>query len=124
MPTDILGLGTVVYHVKDLDAAKNWYAKAFRQNPYFDQPFYVGFQLGGFELGLDPDPAPYSAGASSVAFWRTNDVRETFRRFVAEGAQPRQEPTGVGDGIAIATVNDPFGNVIGFIENPGFKALS
>ena len=23
--------------------------------PYFDQPFYVGFNVGGYELGLSPD---------------------------------------------------------------------
>lgn len=28
----------------------------------------------------------------------------------------------VGDGILVATVRDPFGNVIGLIENPHFGA--
>ena len=50
----VKGLGTVIYHVTDLNRAKAWYANAFQQQPYFDQPFYVGFNIAGYELGLDP----------------------------------------------------------------------
>ena len=46
----ILGLRTAIYPVKDIDAAKAWYAQVLNQQPYFDQPFYVGFAVGGFEL--------------------------------------------------------------------------
>ena len=51
----VKGLATAIYHVTDLEKAKGWYAKAFGQQPYFDQPFYVGFNIGGYELGLNPD---------------------------------------------------------------------
>ena len=51
------GLRTVVYKVSDLEKAKTWYTAALGVKPYFDQPFYVGFNIGGFELGLDPDIA-------------------------------------------------------------------
>lgn len=54
----LLGLRTVVYPVKDLAAAKEWYTKVLSQKPYFDQPFYAGFRVGGFELGLVPDGTP------------------------------------------------------------------
>jgi catechol 2,3-dioxygenase-like lactoylglutathione lyase family enzyme len=51
---------TVVYHVDDLTKAKEWYADLLGVEPYFDEPFYVGFNVGGYELGLDPDaPRPY-----------------------------------------------------------------
>ena len=36
-------------------AAKRWYTKVLGLTPYFDQPFYVGFNVGGYELGLLPD---------------------------------------------------------------------
>ena len=62
MPQMIQGLGTVIYRVTDLDRAKAWYARAFQQAPYFDQPFYVGFSIGGSELGLDPDPSGRKLG--------------------------------------------------------------
>ena len=63
----VKGIGTVIYHVPDLDRAKAWYASAFGQTPYFDQPFYVGFNIGGYELGLDPDPSGRSGAGGSVA---------------------------------------------------------
>ena len=50
-----LGLRTVVYKVSDLGRAKAWYTKVLGIEPYFDEPFYVGFNVGGYELGLDPD---------------------------------------------------------------------
>ena len=49
------GLRTVIYAVTDADKAKDWYSKVLSQAPYFSEPFYVGFNVGGFELGLDPD---------------------------------------------------------------------
>src|SRR5438093_9345742 len=51
----VRGLGSVIYHVADLHRATTWYTQAFQQEPYFDEPFYVGFNIGGYELGLDPD---------------------------------------------------------------------
>ena len=48
--TQLLGLRTTIYKVGDINKAKEWYSKAFGVQPYFDQPFYVGFNIGGFEL--------------------------------------------------------------------------
>jgi len=48
----VKGLGTVVYPVADLSRAKAWYSTAFQQPPYFDQPFYVGFNISGYELRI------------------------------------------------------------------------
>ena len=57
----MLGLRTTIYQVPDLAAAKAWYTKAFAKAPYFDEPFYVGFNIGGFELGLLPAKKPLPA---------------------------------------------------------------
>jgi len=54
----ILGLRTAIYPAPDLQKAKQWYADLLMQAPYFDEPFYVGFSVGGFELGLVPEAAP------------------------------------------------------------------
>ena len=61
------GLRTVIYHVADLDRAKAWYADVIGSAPYFDQPFYVGFNVGGFELGLDPDTSQVAPGGGTSA---------------------------------------------------------
>ena len=56
-PHMFLGLRTVKYDVADIAKAKEWYTKVFGVEPYFDQPeFYVGYNIGGYELGLTPEP--------------------------------------------------------------------
>jgi predicted enzyme related to lactoylglutathione lyase len=117
----IKGLATVIYHVRDLDRAKAWYAAAFQQAPYFDQPFYVGFNIGGYELGLDPNPeGPEPGAGGTVAYWRVDRIDDAIRQFVAAGATLLRPAEDVGEGIKVASVTDPFGNVIGLIENPHF----
>jgi predicted enzyme related to lactoylglutathione lyase len=116
----ILGLATVIYPAPDLDRAKAWYAQVFGKAPYFDQPFYVGFESGGYELGLLPDegrPGP----EGGVAYWRVDAIDAAVTRFIDAGAMMVSEAKDVGDGIKVATVADPFGNSIGLIENPHFK---
>lgn len=118
----VKGLGTVIYHVTDLDRAKAWYSTAFQQQPYFDQPFYVGFNIGGYELGLDPNQVVARAGrGGSVAYWRVNDIESAVQHFVATGAIVVTPIQDVGEGIKVATVDDPFGNPIGLIQNPHFE---
>ena len=117
-----LGLRTVIYHVPDLARAKVWYSAAFGVAPYFDEPFYAGFSIGGFELGLDPDCSQVSAGAGgSVAYWGVSNLEAALPKFLRDGATSRSEPHDVGEGIRVASLADPFGNIIGLIENPHFK---
>jgi predicted enzyme related to lactoylglutathione lyase len=116
------GLRTVVYHVNDLDQAKAWYSLALGIEPYFDQPFYVGFNVGGYELGLDPDMTGITIGTGGVgAYWGVNDCESAFNRLLGLGALAHSPVRDVGEGIRVASVTDPFGNVIGVIENPHFS---
>jgi predicted enzyme related to lactoylglutathione lyase len=114
----LLGLRTVVYPVKDIEAAKNWYASVLGQEPYFDQPYYVGFNVGGFELGLIPDGTPGTAGPQ--ALWGVENAEQALERLLARGASPLDPLTDVGRGIRVAAVLDPFGNRLDIIENPHF----
>ncbi len=52
------GLRSQIYQVADLEAAKAWYTALIGRPPYFDEPFYVGFNVGGYELGLQPKDDP------------------------------------------------------------------
>lgn len=116
------GLRTVVYHVNDLDRARSWYSLALGIEPYFDQPFYVGFNVGGYELGLDPDMTGITIGTGGVgAYWGVSDCEAAFNRLLELGASAHSPVRDVGEGIRVASVNDPFGNVIGVIENPHFS---
>ena len=114
------GLRTVIYHVSDLTRAIAWYTEVTGKPPYFNEPFYVGFDVGGYELGLLPDASGGNAGTAT--YWGTPDIDAELARLIALGAKPNEEIKDVGDGIRVASVCDPFGNVVGIIENPHFKA--
>lgn len=116
----IKGLRTAIYPAPDLAKAKAWYESVFQRKPYFDEPFYVGFAVGGFELGLVPDAPAGSAGCK--AFWGVPDIRGELERLRGIGVKVVMEPQDVGEGIKVAELADPFGNIVGLIENPNFKA--
>jgi predicted enzyme related to lactoylglutathione lyase len=118
----LLGLRTAKYTAPDLAAAKAWYSEVTGVAPYFDEPFYVGFNIGGFELGIVPDDsAAASRAESGVAYWGVTNADSAYARLVAMGATEHEPIQDVGEGIRIGSVHDPFGNVLGVIENPHFR---
>lgn len=116
------GLRTAKYSTKDVAKAKEWYSRVLGKQPYFDQPFYVGFNVGGYELGITPDDnAPAKRAESGIAYWGVDDARAAYNRLLEAGATPFEEVQDVGEGILIGAVHDPFGNVLGVIQNPHFR---
>jgi predicted enzyme related to lactoylglutathione lyase len=114
----IQGLRTVIYPVTNLNEASAWYERVLGRAPYFSEVFYVGFEVGGFELGLIPDGQPGAAGAT--AYWGTQDIDAEVARLIALGAEVEAPVADVGGGIRVATVRDPYGNLFGVIQNPHF----
>lgn len=114
----ILGLRTVIYPAADLNRGKAFYSAVLGVEPYFDEPFYVGYSVGGFELGLIPDGTPSADGAA--AYWGCDDAESELARLQSLGATVHQAVSDVGGGIKVAAVKDPFGNVFAIIENPQF----
>lgn len=122
MSVKLHGLRTVVYMVPDLAKAKEWYTAAFGINPYFDEPFYVGFNVGGYELGLHPAEAHTAATTTGgTVYWGVDNVQQSFEELLAAGATALENPSDVGGDIMVAAVRDPWGNPIGIIYNPHFK---
>ena len=121
---NFLGLRTAIYHAPDLAKAKSWYSKILGIEPYFDQPFYVGFNVGGYELGLDPDRSSSTSAGDVVVYWGVSDADAALKHLLSLGATERTNVQDVGEGIRVATVLDPFGNIFGVIENPHFKIPS
>lgn len=115
-----LGLRTALYKVDDLDTAKAWYSKVLDIEPYFDERFYVGYSVGGFELGLDPDMTGVTRGNGHTAYWGVDDAEASVKRLADLGIEPSEPLTDVGQGIKVAAFKDPFGNTFGLIENPHF----
>lgn len=123
MKNTILGLRTTIYKVSDIEKAKEWYSKAFQMQPYFDMPFYVGFNIGGYELGLQPEEETLTKSDAVVSYWGVDDVVDTFDFFLSLGATAHENPQNVGGEIVVATLKDPWNNVIGLIYNPDFRLV-
>jgi catechol 2,3-dioxygenase-like lactoylglutathione lyase family enzyme len=121
MSIQLLGLRTVIYPAPDIDAAKKWWTEYLGTPPYFDEPFYVGFNPGGYELGLLPDGDPV---AGPLTYWGVDDVDEAVAAAIQIGAVEHLPASDVGDGIITATVTTPQGNIVGFIYNPHFELPS
>jgi len=118
----MLGLRTTVYKVGDIDRAKKWYSIAFETSPYFDEAYYVGFNIGGYELGLQPEDQPTTEKVESVVpYWGVNKIDKVYKHLIDLGATEHEKPFSVGGELMVASVKDPWGNIIGIIFNPEFK---
>lgn len=118
------GLRTVVYGVPDLARAKDWYTEALGVKPYFDEAYYVGFNVGGYELGLNPKGTVAQPVGSGVrVFWGVDNIDEELDRLLGIGAKPHKPVEDIGADIKVASVLDPYGNLIGLIYNPHFAII-
>ena len=102
----MLGLRTTIYRVSNLKEAKEWYSKAFKTEPYFDEPFYVGFNIGGYELALQPDES--IKGDNVLSYWGVEDIYESYKSLIDLGAKSHEQPTNVGGELMVASVYDPW----------------
>lgn len=114
-----LGLRTVMYPAPQLDTAKEFFSSLLGIEPYFDEPFYVGFNVQGYELALDPNAEP---AAGAITYWGVADADAGLSWLLDAGALPHGDVQDVGDGIRAATVAVPGGTILGIIENPHFVA--
>ena len=122
MNAKFLGLRTTIYKVSDIKKGKEWYSQALGVKPYFDEVFYVGFNVGGYELGLQPEEkSPKTKEGGVTTYWGVDDVEQVFKDLISHGATAYENPTNVGGDIVVATVKDPWGNLFGVIYNPEFK---
>jgi predicted enzyme related to lactoylglutathione lyase len=116
-----LGLRTVIYPAPDLAAATAWWTALLGHGPYFEEPFYVGFEVAGYELGLDPNLDPADG---PTTYWGVGDLDAAATAITAAGATVRSPVAEVGESIRVATFTEPGGNVVGLIENPHFAAAA
>ena len=55
--------------------------------PYFDESFYVGLDVRGYELGLMPTEGDTSG---SVTYWGVSDADAAYARLLKPGATALQ----------------------------------
>jgi predicted enzyme related to lactoylglutathione lyase len=115
------GLETIIYPVKDLEAAKRLYSKAFGVAPYVDETYYVAFNVGGQDVGLDPNG--HGKGMTGpVSYWRVDDIDASLAALGEAGAVTQEPVSNVGGGRRIATVKDANGNPIGLLQDSADSA--
>jgi hypothetical protein len=117
----LLGLRTTIYPAGDLERSKRWFESLLEIEPYFDQPFYVGFNVAGYELGLDPDADP---SKGPISYWGVADAAVALSDLLRAGAREHLSVREVGEGIRVASVFEPGGGIFAVIENPHFVADS
>ena len=118
------GLSTIRYHAADLEEAKAWYGELLGMDPYFQVPGYIEFRLGPLqsELGIMQFPEPVSDGV--VMYWAVDDLEITVARLEELGATVKEPIRAFGDlGFRAAAVVDPFGNLLGVMENPHYESI-
>lgn len=109
------GIRLIVYPVTDLAAAKAQYSTLLGVQPYAENAYYVGFQVGGLEVGLDPNGHKLRE-TGPIAFWSVDDIQQSVQTYVSAGAQVLQDIKDVGYGKQIATLKEADGNIIGLIQ--------
>jgi predicted enzyme related to lactoylglutathione lyase len=114
----LLGLRSLIYHTVDLESSKKWWVQTLGYEPYFDQPFYVGFDIGGYELGFVPDAIVQNG---PTTYWGVDDIESAFTDFTDKGAQVVSGIEDVGEKIKMAVLRSGEGELFGLIFNPHFK---
>ena len=77
---------SLVIPVSDLDAAKAVYTVLLGA-PHTDQPYYVGYNVDGFEVAL----APGDVAGGPVAYADVEDLDATRATLLAAGATERSQ---------------------------------
>lgn len=99
---------SLVIPVSDLDAAKTVYT-ALLGAPHTDQPYYVGYDAGGFEVSL----APGGGAGGPVAYADVEDLDAARATLLAAGATERSAPRQVAPEARVCVLADADGNPIG-----------
>ncbi|GAB4145789.1 MAG: VOC family protein [Patescibacteria group bacterium] len=102
-------LNILVYPAHNIEAAKAFYNIYLGVGPYVDSPYYVGYRLGDFEIGLDPN-----AVTGPIAYIDVEDIKSEIEALTAVGGEVIQDPQDVGNGLLIAKIKEVNGNVVGF----------
>lgn len=108
---------SVVFFVRELKKARDWYAEILGILPYRDDNDFVGFHLKDCDLCFHrADVKSKSRGASQVAYWEVKDLTKIMKLLQAKGATVYRKYISIPEGGRVVQLKDPFGNIIGLKE--------
>jgi predicted enzyme related to lactoylglutathione lyase len=127
------GLSTVSFYADDVAAARDWYTDVLGVDAYFVRdldgaPVYVEFRVGDHQHELGIVDRRFAPGAQvgaggAIVYWHVDDVRATLGRLLDLGATAYEGLVERGPGFVTASVVDPFGNVLGVMENAHYLEM-
>lgn len=82
-----------------------------------DEAYYVGFNVEGQDIGLDPHGHSHEMTGPPVGYWHVDGLTKSLKALLDAGAEAQQEVKDVGEGKLTASVKDADGNVIGLIQS-------
>lgn len=123
------GLSTVSFFATDHKKAVKWYSDFLEIEPYFNMPGYSEFRIGDYqhELGIiDSKFAPENISikpAGAIVFWHVDNLQTTLDKLLSMGAKEFAPVTDRGEGFVTVSVIDPFGNILGIMQNPHYLEI-
>lgn len=122
------GMATSNIQAADVPAATAWYGALFGIEPYFVREGYAEFRIGRDEDEFGIVDARYVPGAQGrpaggqFVYWAVDDVAAALAEMLARGATVFEPATVRGEGWVTGAVVDPFGNVVGVMQNPHWRS--
>ncbi|GAB96611.1 putative enzyme related to lactoylglutathione lyase [Kineosphaera limosa] len=108
-------LANINFPVTDLEAAKKAFGALFGVEPHTDTPYYVGYNVGGLEIALNPGGSRMGM-TGATPFWGVDDLEAATEQLAAAGASVTMPPGDVGGGTRLSVLNID-GNSVGLIAN-------
>lgn len=115
--TILTNVHSVVFFVQDVHLCADWYAGVLGILPYRNDAHFVGFNIGEMRLGFHAtDQKSGISNGTPVCYWEVENLNSTTHIFITHGATWHREPIAISEGGRVCQLRDPFGNIIGLIE--------
>ena len=111
------GIKTVLYPASDLEKTKVLFKALSGADPVADSPYYVGFDIAGQQIGLDPNGVGRGM-TGATPFWDVDDIAGTMTALEAAGATVVEASHDVANGLLVAIMKDSDGSMIGLRQVP------
>jgi hypothetical protein len=111
---------SVVYFVKDPQAAAFWYAKhLFGDAPVQEESGFFWLDAGSIEVGFHPSDQKNPAGGGAVVYWQVENFSSSRDLMLQSGCESWRGPLAISPKRVICQLRDPFGNIFGLDGPPG-----